>query len=116
MQNFMFKIKVINRCGFMLLGVALLMGVASCKKDGAATKPDDVDYYTCAMHPSVKSQDPKAKCPICSMDLIPVLKKGANLATDMPGHVHGPSTEMAGDTNLVEQPTEFSVPVARQQL
>jgi len=108
MQNFMFKIKVINRCGFMLLGVALLMGVASCKKDGAATKPDDVDYYTCTMHPSVKSQDPKAKCPICSMDLVPVMKKGAM----------GMNTTNAAEPPTMsseEKPNEFSVPVERQQ-
>ncbi|MCC5821664.1 MAG: efflux RND transporter periplasmic adaptor subunit [Phycisphaerales bacterium] len=28
--------------------------------------------YTCSMHPSVRLPDPKAKCPICFMDLIPV--------------------------------------------
>ena len=28
--------------------------------------------YTCSMHPSVRLLDPKAKCPICFMDLIPV--------------------------------------------
>jgi len=32
---------------------------------------DGVAYYTCSMHPSVKSQDP-GTCPICSMDLVPV--------------------------------------------
>ncbi|HVS03526.1 MAG TPA: efflux RND transporter periplasmic adaptor subunit [Thermoanaerobaculia bacterium] len=33
--------------------------------------PDAIAYYTCAMHPSVKSPDP-GKCPICSMELTPV--------------------------------------------
>lgn len=28
--------------------------------------------YTCSMHPSVRLEDPDAKCPICFMDLIPV--------------------------------------------
>jgi Cu(I)/Ag(I) efflux system membrane fusion protein len=104
----MFKIKVISHCVLVLAGVALLMGVASCKKDGAATKPDDVDYYTCTMHPSVKKQNPTDKCPICSMDLVPVMKKGAvntnatNAAT---------SSNMGGD----EKPGEFMVPVERQQ-
>ena len=55
--------------------VALLLGSASCGKKGAAGKPSDVDYYTCTMHPSVHSKDP-GKCPICSMDLVPVMKKG----------------------------------------
>src|SRR5713101_5369650 len=55
--------------------VALLLGAASCTKKGASGKPSNVDYYTCTMHPSVKSQNPNGKCPICSMDLVPVLKK-----------------------------------------
>jgi len=28
--------------------------------------------YTCSMHPKVRMTDPKAKCPLCGMDLIPV--------------------------------------------
>src|ERR1044071_7987743 len=55
-----------------------LLGFVSCARHESATKPPDVDYYTCTMHPSVKSQDPNAKCPICSMDLVPVMKKGAH--------------------------------------
>jgi Cu(I)/Ag(I) efflux system membrane fusion protein len=49
----------------------------SCKKNGVESNPADVDYYTCTMHPSVKSQDPNAKCPLCGMDLVPVKKKPA---------------------------------------
>lgn len=58
----------------LAMGFTALMTV-SCSKQGAASKPADVDYYTCTMHPSVKKQDPKDKCPICSMDLVPVKKK-----------------------------------------
>ena len=35
--------------------------IAGCGRIKSAGKPADVDYYTCTMHPSVKSQDPKAK-------------------------------------------------------
>jgi Cu(I)/Ag(I) efflux system membrane fusion protein len=108
MQTFMFKIKAINRCLLVLLGVGLLMGVASCKRDGAATKPDDVDYYTCTMHPSVKKQNPTDKCPICSMDLVPVMKKGA---AGTNANSPAMTTTMSGD----EKPGEFMVPVERQQ-
>lgn len=60
---------------FTLPLVCAALMAASCSKKDDAAKPADVDYYTCTMHPSVKAQDPKAKCPICSMDLVPVKKK-----------------------------------------
>src|SRR5579883_3029775 len=58
----------------LLAGTAMLL-LVSCKQRGAESKPADVDYYTCTMHPSVKSQDPDGKCPICGMGLVPVKKK-----------------------------------------
>jgi membrane fusion protein, copper/silver efflux system len=89
-----------------LVAAALL--ATACNEKAATTKPDDVDYYTCTMHPSVRSQDPDGKCPICSMNLVPVKKKGA------PGtnttNAASP-TSMGGD----EKPDEFTVPLPRQQ-
>ena len=35
---------------------------------------DEIAYYTCSMHPSVKRQEP-GTCPICSMDLTPVTRQ-----------------------------------------
>src|SRR5258708_17192323 len=69
-----------------LAAVALTVLLVSCSKGGSSAKPDNVDYYTCTMHPSVKSQDPKAKCPICSMDLVPVMKKGTGASAPMGEH------------------------------
>jgi Cu(I)/Ag(I) efflux system membrane fusion protein len=43
-------------------------GDAAPAVEGAA---DEIAYWTCSMHPSVKSPDP-GQCPICSMDLVPV--------------------------------------------
>jgi Cu(I)/Ag(I) efflux system membrane fusion protein len=40
----------------------------------ATSNPNEIDHYTCSMHPSVKQQTP-GKCPICGMDLIPVTKQ-----------------------------------------
>ena len=91
-----------------LIAALATLFLASCKKGGANTKPDDVDYYTCTMHPSVKKQNPTDKCPICSMDLVPVMKKGAAGANTTNAAM--PAT-MSGD----EKPGEFTVPVERQQ-
>ena len=114
--------KTLTPLVFLALPALVLLVLASCSKQGAATKPPDVDYYTCTMHPSVKSQDPNAKCPICSMDLVPVKKKGtaaspaaaqeSNQAQmqNMPGMAMPSAT-----TNATEQPSEFTVPVERQQ-
>jgi Cu(I)/Ag(I) efflux system membrane fusion protein len=101
--------------------------VASCARSDDNGKPADVDYYTCTMHPSVKKQGPKDKCPICAMDLVPVKRKDV-----LAGSAHEPTT---GDVQSVglsaedrakrhagpgtkekeEQPTEFTVPVSRLQ-
>ncbi len=34
----------------------------------------EILYWTCGMHPSVHAEEP-GKCPICNMDLVPVLKE-----------------------------------------
>src|SRR5438477_243262 len=107
--------------------VALLFVAASCGKSGGSRKPSNVDYYTCTMHPSVKSQTP-GKCPICSMDLVPVMKRGGEKAKsqaspqtqavkgggemkDMPGM---PGMKTGGEPKG-PQTSEFIVPVERQQ-
>ena len=59
---------------FLVLALLLLLVLPACSKKVAQQVSGDVDYYTCTMHPSVKSKDP-GKCPICSMDLVPVMKK-----------------------------------------
>jgi len=85
-----FSRSTLLRFTFLALTVTLgAVPLVSCKKSGTNAKPADVDYYTCTMHPSVKAQDPNAKCPICSMDLVPVKKKGAPAE-----HDHG---QMKGD-------------------
>jgi Cu(I)/Ag(I) efflux system membrane fusion protein len=84
-----------------LYAVAVALLLVGCKKAGGESKPADVDYYTCTMHPSVRSQDPHGKCPICGMDLVPVKKKSAMAI---------PSAETNAET-----PGEFVVPVERQQ-
>src|SRR5437899_12756996 len=62
---------------------ALLFGATSCSKEGATGKPNNADYYTCTMHPSVHTKDP-GKCPICSMDLVQEMKKEGCHTTPQP--------------------------------
>src|SRR5712691_1756484 len=119
--------------------LALLLSGASCSKMGGPKKPDNVDYYTCTMHPSVKSQDPNGKCPICSMDLVPVMKrsggegkssaspakpegmkdmqgmKGGGEMKGMSGGMQGMPGMKGGAETKAPQTSEFIVPVERQQ-
>ena len=39
----------------------------------AETEDSGPQMYTCSMHPSVRLEDPNSKCPICFMNLIPVM-------------------------------------------
>ena len=139
--------------------VILVVGATSCPRKNSAGKPDNVDYYTCTMHPSVREKEP-GKCPICSMDLVPVMKKsggetpaqvssageqqreGAEAkpspsergepkikyykSTMMPGEVSGKPAKDSMGMDMVpvfedekpgaaNQPSEFLVPVERQQ-
>src|SRR4029450_408943 len=108
--------------------VALLFTATACGRKSPSGKPSNVDYYTCTMHPSVKSQDPKGKCPICSMDLVPVMKKGgseakAETSPQMEGMAgmqgahagHGAHGVPPGSAAQGAQTHVFVVPVERQQ-
>ncbi len=135
--------KTVYPAAWLVMGILLLFALVSCSKQGAGGKPADVDYYTCTMHPSVKKQNPTDKCPICSMDLVPVKKKGS-ASSDKSGEKMGMSSSehthihegqkggmpnmpgmagmegMKGAASVKEEakegePSEFSVPVARQQ-
>src|SRR2546430_4333845 len=89
--------------------LAALLVTPACSKSSKSTKPPDVDYYTCTMHPSVHAEAP-GKCPICGMDLVPVMKKtsgaspspsppssggGMQGMADMPGMQSGKQTSGA---------------------
>lgn len=65
-----------------LLGLSLF-ALTACSRSGQETKTTDsnVAYYTCSMHPFVRSQDPHGKCPVCGMALVPVLKSSLNNST-----------------------------------
>src|SRR5438552_1045103 len=125
--------KQLTRVATVLTLLAFLV-VASCSKQNGSPANSDIDYWTCTMHPSVHSKDP-GKCPICSMDLVPVMKKGSTEdkvsassskpegTRDMQGMKGGgemkgmpgmPGMKEGADTKA-PQTSEFVVPVERQQ-
>jgi Cu(I)/Ag(I) efflux system membrane fusion protein len=69
--------------------------LSACRKTETAGRARGVRYYTCSMHPWVRAATP-GKCPVCGMDLIPVMTQGATAAAS------------AG-------PPEFTVAADRQQ-
>jgi Cu(I)/Ag(I) efflux system membrane fusion protein len=92
----------------------------ACSKPNQSAKPADVDYYTCTMHPSVHAEAP-GKCPICGMDLVPVMKKTAS-ASESETSKGGSMQGMAGMPGMQSgkpmtgtSSHEFVVPVERQQ-
>src|SRR5256885_4228543 len=101
-----------------LFAIVAFAFVSACSK--TPIKPSDVDYYTCTMHPSVHAEAP-GKCPICGMELVPVMKKSASPSAFEPSS--GGGTEgMAGMPGMQSGKQtsgalshEFVVPVERQQ-
>jgi Cu(I)/Ag(I) efflux system membrane fusion protein len=104
----------------LTVALLLLAIMPTCsKRDGAGGTESNVDHWTCTMHPSVRAKD-AGKCPICSMDLVPVMKEGATpvrSSKNAPQHDH--AAMLAGkptDSSATSSPShEFVVPVERQQ-
>ncbi len=71
---------------YIILFVALLLA-GGCNDKSAKNEQDktgtvvaakEIAYYTCPMHPQVHKDGP-GKCPICGMDLVPVMKSEMNM-------------------------------------
>ena len=119
--------KQLTRVATVLTLLAFLV-VASCSKQNGSPANSNIDYWTCTMHPSVHSKDP-GKCPICSMDLVPVMKKGGGETKPSPAQTEQTKgSEMKGMAGMPGMPgmkggaetkapqtSEFVVPVERQQ-
>lgn len=105
--------------GILIIGFAIV-ALGGCSKPASKSGANsDVDYWTCTMHPSVHSKDP-GKCPICSMDLVPVKKSSAQANETEPTGTNQAAGAMA-EMNMgqsgksASQSSEFMVPVERQQ-
>ena len=75
-----------------------------------ATPVSDIAYHTCSMHPSVKSATP-GTCPICSMDLVPVLNSEIKSGVIT---VDEKRRQLIGVTTAEVESTSFFVPVVLQ--
>ncbi|MDB6039948.1 MAG: Efflux transporter, family, subunit [Verrucomicrobiales bacterium] len=96
----------------------LFLAFAGCTKTAPSAEPhSEVAYYTCSMHPSVHLSDPKAKCPICGMNLTPVKARSTNTATTNRAALAKNTPEIASHEaeSSNAPPTEFNVPLKRQQ-
>src|SRR6266699_7280598 len=103
-----------------LVVLAALLVVSPACSRSKFTKPADVDYYTCTMHPSVHAEAP-GKCPICGMDLVPVMKKTASPSASeassgggLQGMAGMPGMQSSKQTSGGSS-HEFVVPIERQQ-
>jgi len=83
-------------CSLLIL---ILVALGACSKPVNPVGMGSADNWTCAMHPSVRSQQP-GKCPICGMDLIPVVSQTRE------------TPRSALDNS---KPRQFFVPIERQQ-
>jgi Cu(I)/Ag(I) efflux system membrane fusion protein len=91
----------------LLLAILVVLVPACSKPDKPQAGMDaNVAYYTCGMHPWIRSHHAGDTCPICGMDLVPVMKPGHEQAS-------GPSKLSAAVSN---DPSEFFIPPAQQQL
>ena len=111
--------QIMQQTVLLITLVILLVSAASCSRKGPAGKPSNVDYYTCTMHPSVREKEP-GTCPICSMDLVPVMKgdvTGGSSSKQPPKHDHAAMLAGKATRDTASEPPshEFVVPVERQQ-
>lgn len=87
----------------MFHGAVMASGLA---ENSAAThehNSDEIAYWTCSMHPSVKSNTP-GTCPICSMDLISVTKREVETGVI---HVDAKRRQLIGLTTDAVTPREM---------
>jgi membrane fusion protein, copper/silver efflux system len=90
--------------GYLVCVLLLLASLTACSKHGAADGENNkIDYWTCTMHPSVHSKVP-GKCPICSMDLVPVMKRDSDGTTSpsASGPAKNPPADKASDAKGME--------------
>jgi len=103
----------------------IVVGLVACSRPANHSVAVDVDYWTCGMHPSVRSKAP-GKCPICGMELVPVASRktdtsgspNSNQQADgsVTAHRSAGRKELSNEDGVLQSDaSEFIVPVQRQQ-
>jgi hypothetical protein len=84
----------------LIIALAVMLGggilwIAPCGLSAADTPSagQKILYYTCSMHPSVKSDKPD-DCPICGMHLVPVYANPGGAGTNVPPAVTNTNTSL----------------------
>ena len=98
--------------GLLLLGGPILF--TGCgKTDQEKLAEQGISHYTCPMHPQIKESRP-GQCPICNMDLVPVMLEGH----DHSEHESGPESggENSDEEDSMSAGPTVSVSADRQQL
>ncbi len=90
-----------RRQAIVCLSVFALSACSPTTSTTTTAVDEGVDYYTCPMHPSVRSHKPNDKCPICGMDLVPVMKKSGK-----------EKMESASSTAMTPAATPMPMPLA----
>jgi membrane fusion protein, copper/silver efflux system len=103
--------------GYFFIFPALILGLllSTCSKPvPAVSAKNDIDYYTCTMHPWVRSKKP-GRCPVCGMDLVPVFrnKPQAEQTSQLGNAAATPSSSSKPSAQPASH--DFDVPVERQQ-
>lgn len=57
---------------FLSALLCLTLSVGGCADAPPASTDDAVQQYTCPMHPTIRLEDPNARCPLCGMELVPL--------------------------------------------
>src|SRR5437764_11996776 len=86
-----------------VLALLAFVVAASCSKQNGSPANSNIDYWTCTMHPSVHAKDP-GKCPICSMDLVPVMKDSGETKPSSAQTEQTKGSEMKGMAGMPRMP------------
>jgi len=111
------KQKIITIAVTLIVGVVLgwLFFHPAQKNEGKHDRSTEVlqgTIWTCAMHPQIRMEQP-GKCPICGMDLIPLVQSGTSLNDPDAVHLTREAAQLA---NVLTSVVSKQIPVREVRL